>query len=241
MLLFLLYFCFRPAHALLLKLLHCVAGLFPRFLHVHVAGADEASRIRAGRRGGVPFSLAPSHEQHTVLHALELHKRWTTARIAQTDATSLEHLTCHGTGNLTVLEWPGFKTCWPWTIHTAVNSCNHSSSHDKMQSMQRERKYSEEPLAPWTNGIIPGSLPFLGHCWRSALLAAFRLVGFVRTAGQLDSMCRSACAVVLLCAGASVDSPTFASVCLYRVYFVDRAMSHWRTASRLVSSFALMP
>jgi hypothetical protein len=26
----------------------------------------------------------------------------------------------------------------------------------------------------------PGSLPFLGHCWRSALLAAFRLVGFVR-------------------------------------------------------------
>jgi hypothetical protein len=34
---------------------------------------------------------------------------------------------------------------------------------------------------------------------------------------------------------------TFASGWLYRVYFVDRAMSHCRTASRLVSSFALMP
>jgi hypothetical protein len=60
-----------------------------------------------------------------------------------------------------------------------------------MQSMQRERKYSENRSLLWTNETIPGSLPFLGHCWRSALLAAFRLVGFVRTAGQLDPVCWS--------------------------------------------------
>jgi hypothetical protein len=65
------------------------------------------------------------------------------------------------------------------------NSCLHSSSHDR-DAERAQRKYN--PIA-WTKfamdrqmEITKKPFPSLGHCWRAALLAVFRLiviVGFV--------------------------------------------------------------
>ena len=91
-----------------------------------------------------------------------------------------------------------------------------------MQSMQREKEYPRKSARslPWTtNEKNPGFLPslplvFLGHCWRSALLAAFRLiwVGSLRLLGSWGPCVSDGlavqlwCVVVVLCAGRRIES-----------------------------------
>jgi hypothetical protein len=64
----------------------------------------------------------------------------------------------------------------------------------------RKRKYPEKSNTPCLGQMKnPGSLPFLGHCWRSALLAAFRLVGFSLEDCDTDRRVRSCWPARLLC------------------------------------------
>ena len=66
-----------------------------------------------------------------------------------------------------------------WTIITAVSSCLIPSSHDNNNAEHATRKENlrkKSSLLGQMKCLDPFPFPFLGHCWRSALLAVFRLI-----------------------------------------------------------------
>jgi hypothetical protein len=112
-----------------------------------------------------------------------------------------------------------------------------------MTECRAEKETTTRRKSPWDKTNETKNLSSIGHCWRAALLAAFRLMDFVSKAGTLVNSAtgishRSRLSDFRRLRPGSHASVSGKSVCRY---FVDRAMSHCRTASRFVSSLALMP
>ena len=181
--------CF-PSEPLLLTVLCRLS----RCSHVHVACVGEASRIHAWRRGGRTFPRCSAPDSH----ALGSHKRRANARMGSKpmNITKAPHLPRHRKRHSLRMAWSqshaakdrGYRGRFiPPLFHAIIP--RHIT---KCRACNAKRKILRKLLAPCTNEIIPGSIPFLGHCWRSALLAAFCLGGFVSTAEQLDAVCWSA-------------------------------------------------